>query len=262
MISTSALRERVRRPVHDARCARACRCRRPRASSSLRARAPRGSNRPAGAANLVAAVALDDERDAGLIDRHLVDRDIRVAPSGETSRARSPCGASAIRYRRESPAPTSATGGGDAGDRPVVVDASSSTSVPRSLCKPFIAYARAGAPRVLRRFVVHHFRAVLGELGHLGERGALDRARVRDAPRVGRHRAADVGVDVDAPRLQRVADRDGREVGAAAPERRDDAVFRRALKAGDDRNRAALQQLARSPAARRAESSRRRGARR
>ena len=73
--------------------------------------------------------------------------------------------------------------------------------------------------------MVHDFRAVTRQLGHLAERRALDRARARDAARIGGHRAADVGVDVDAFALERVADRDRGEIGAAASERRDRSVF-------------------------------------
>ena len=118
----------------------------------------------------------------------------------------------------------------------------SSTIVPRSVSQAFDRVARAGAARVLGGLVVHDLRAVLGELGHLLERRALDRARFGNAPRIGGHRAADVGVDVDALGVERVADRDRGEIGAAAPERRDDAVFGRALEAGDDRNDPALEQ--------------------
>ena len=91
--------------------------------------------------------------------------------------------------------------------------------------KPFDRVARSGTARVLGGLGVHHFRAVIGQLGHLRERRALDRARGRNAPRIGGHRAADVGIDVDALRVERVTDRDRRKIGAAAPERRDRAVF-------------------------------------
>ena len=76
--------------------------------------------------------------------------------------------------------------------------------------------ARAGAIRVLGRLVVHHLRTVIRQLGHFGQRGALDRARAGNAARIGGHRAADVGVDVDALRLERVSDRDRGEIGSAA----------------------------------------------
>ena len=53
------------------------------------------------ATNFASAIAFDDERDAGLIDRDLIDRNSRRRRRDETSRARSPFGASAIRCRRE-----------------------------------------------------------------------------------------------------------------------------------------------------------------
>ena len=84
---------------------------------------------------------------------------------------------------------------------------------------------------------MHHLGAVLRKLVHLFERGAIDDVRGRNAARIGGHRAAHVGVDVDAIRAERVTDRDRRKIGAAAAERRDRAVFARALKAGDHRNR-------------------------
>ena len=93
-------------------------------------------------------------------------------------------------------------------------------------------------------FVMHHLGAMLRKLVHLFERGAIDHVRGRNATRIGGHRAAYVGVDVNAIRAQCVTDRDRREVGPTAAQRRDRAVFGRPLKAGDHRDRAALEQRA------------------
>jgi hypothetical protein len=91
---------------------------------------------------------------------------------------------------------------------------------------------------------MHDLRAVVSQLGHFRQRGALDRSRRSDAPRIGGHRAAYVGVDVHALRFERMSDSDRRKIRAAAAERRHRAILCDPLKSGDHGNRSAFQQLA------------------
>ncbi len=99
----------------------------------------------------------------------------------------------------------------------------------------------------MRRLVMHDFGTVRSQLGHLFERRALDGARTVDALGIGRHRTAHVGIDIDPLGIERVPDGDRREVRSSAPQRRDGTVLANALKAGDDRDDIALENLANRP---------------
>ena len=91
---------------------------------------------------------------------------------------------------------------------------------------------------------MHDLGAVLREFVHLFERSATDHVRGRNATRIGGHRSADVGVNIDAIGAQCMPNRDRREIRAAATQGRNRAVFGRALKARDHRHRATLEQRA------------------
>ena len=94
---------------------------------------------------------------------------------------------------------------------------------------------------------LQHLGAEAGQLEHLVVGDALELACLRHHARVARVDPVDVGVDLAHVRPQRRRQRDGRRVGATAPEGGDPPVGGHALETGDDRHHARGQRLAQRP---------------
>src|SRR6185437_13271701 len=124
--------------------------------------------------DLRAAIAFDDERNAGLIDRHLIDRYGRLGYAAKHLEL----GLHAPRRRFDVAAndahPREPARRRYAGHHAMVVGTLVDQRAAVGL-QTFDGVARSGAAGITRGFVVHDLRAVFGEFGHFGERRALDR---------------------------------------------------------------------------------------
>src|SRR5579884_383873 len=192
------------------------------------------------AANLRAAISFDDEHDAGLIDGYLIDGDAGVRDALKHLQLDRHAAFLIFDVAPDHADPRYAAGSRHARYGlfmlDVFVDDGSLTGT-----QSFDRVRGIRAVRQVGRLVVHDFRAVLGELGHLFQARSFDGVRTGDAARIAGHRAAYVGVDVDARRLERVTQRNRGEIAAASAERRHLAVLGHALKTRDHRHGIALE---------------------